>query len=120
MPVRVRALTVEYLVTPLGLDVRLPRFGWQLESDDRDVVQRAYQVVVASNPDALDAPDMWDSGRQASDQCVGVPYLGAPLASRQRYYWKVRVWTDAPSESEASWFEMGLLDPSDWTARWIS
>jgi alpha-L-rhamnosidase len=49
-------------------------------------------------------------------------YAGPKLASRQRYYWTVRVWDagDKPSAwAEPAWWEMGLLDNGDWTAKWI-
>ena len=51
-------------------------------------------------------------------------YAGAPLRSRQRASWQVRVW-DANGEASA-WsarrrFEMGLLEPADWgAAKWIN
>ncbi len=64
----------------------------------------------------------WDSGRIASAQSVHVPYAGRALASRQRCSWKVRVWDDhdTPSGwSEASSFEMGLLQAADWRAQWV-
>jgi alpha-L-rhamnosidase len=44
------------------------------------------------------------------------------LQSRQRYYWKVRVWDAAGRVSESveqAWWEMGLLHATDWKAKWI-
>ena len=64
----------------------------------------------------------WDSGKVDSDQSIQVEYAGPPLMSRQRCEWKVRVW-DAEGKpsawSEPAVWEMGLLDRSDWTGRWI-
>src|SRR4029077_9306350 len=40
----------------------------------------------------------------------------------RRYYWRFRVWDSAGhmSESvESAWWEMGLLHPTDWKAKWI-
>ena len=70
------------------------------------------------------AADVWDSGRIASTQSVGIEYTGPALTSATRYYWAVQVW-DAqgkPSGSSApSWWEMGLLDDGDWAgAQWIA
>ena len=62
-----------------------------------------------------------DLGWTESEDCVLVPWPGDPLTSRQRVVWRVRVRTDG-GESEwsaAAWFETGLLDRSDWSARWI-
>ena len=70
-----------------------------------------------------DPPDLWDSGEICSGVSLNVPYAGKPLRSRQACYWRVRVWEDAdgkPSEwSQSAVWEMGLLLPSDWTAKWI-
>ncbi|MCP5114596.1 MAG: alpha-L-rhamnosidase, partial [bacterium] len=65
----------------------------------------------------------WDTGRVDSDQSIHVPYTGPALASAQRYSWRVRIWDgeDAASDwSEPAIWEMGLLDASDWTAKWIT
>ena len=39
-------LTCESRVNPLGLDEKNPRFGWQLESSERDVLQTGYRIRV--------------------------------------------------------------------------
>lgn len=51
-----------------------------------------------------------------------IAYEGAPLGSRDRVEWTVTLWDeeDKPGEPAESWLEMGLLESSDWTARWIS
>ncbi len=50
-----------------------------------------------------------------------VPWPGNPLTSRQRIVWRVKVWTDGRESdwSSSAWFETGLLDAADWTARFI-
>jgi alpha-L-rhamnosidase len=118
-------LTCEYVKDPLGLDVKAPRFSWLLSDARRGAVQTAYQVLVAESDAALqkDEGSMWDSGKVPSGRSIHVVYAGKPLASRKTYSWKVRAWdvADAPSPwSEPAHFEMALLGPEDWTARWIS
>jgi alpha-L-rhamnosidase len=86
--------------------------------------QRAYRILVASSSDALasDHGDLWDSGRIGSSRNYAIAYAGKELASRQGCWWKVRIWNEEsqPSDfSEAATFEMGLLCPEDWTARWM-
>ena len=44
----VKKLQVEYLTNPIGLDITVPRFSWQLESAERGVKQIAYQITVAN------------------------------------------------------------------------
>src|ERR1044072_8223741 len=58
---RIRSTTVEYAPHPLGLDTHPPRLSWILESDARDQSQSAYRIRVATSPDRLGAPDVWDS-----------------------------------------------------------
>ncbi len=121
---RPTSLKTEYVVNPLGLGTRTPRFAWRIESSRRGEQQTAYQVLVATDEAKLAASegDLWDSGRVASDQSVHVAYAGMPLRSRQKGHWKVRIWDKkeqvSPWSTAAS-LEMGLLDPSDWQASWI-
>jgi alpha-L-rhamnosidase len=120
----VRALRCEYLANPAGIDVQNPRLSWALNPASAVRSQRAYRVLVASGPAALsrDQGDLWDSGRVASGDSVWIRYAGKPLTSGQRVYWKVRVWGDggaaSPWSAPATW-SMGLLQLSDWHARWI-
>ncbi len=123
-PLRVGTLTVESQVNPLGIDVARPRLSWQLASIERGVVQSAYEVQVAiSEAELRHGRDLaWTSGRVQSDQSLLVPYAGPVLRSATRYWWRVRVWdaTGRPSAwSEPAWWEMGLLEPGDWSAEWI-
>jgi alpha-L-rhamnosidase len=117
-------LRCEYARDPLGLDVARPRLSWVIESERRGERQTAYRVLVAGSEEALaaDRGDLWDSGEVRSDQSVHVEYVGKPLASRQRAFWKVRVWDREAQPSAwsptARW-EMGLLAPTDWVASWI-
>ncbi len=93
-----------------------------ISANERDQKQTAYQIRVASSPEKLGTPDVWDSGKVAADQSQFVPYKGAPLRSRTHYFWTVRVW-DAHGQpsawSKPSWWEMGLLNGTEWQAKWI-
>ncbi len=116
-------LTCEYRNNPLGIDVVSPRFSWQLQTDRRGAKQTAYRIFAASQENLLSEgkADLWDSGKQESDQSIHITYAGKKLSSRQRVYWKVMVWdeTGAANESETAWFEIGLLKRSEWKAKWI-
>ena len=35
-------LSIEHQTTPMGIDVKVPRFGWKLKSALRGVQQKAY------------------------------------------------------------------------------
>ncbi|MET7750584.1 family 78 glycoside hydrolase catalytic domain [Micromonospora sp. NPDC005367] len=125
---------------PLGIDNPDPTLAWQIVETPRAAAhpchrprarqacpgdrQTAYQVQAAASESDLDRGRLvWDSGRVESEVQTGVRYTGAPLESRDRVVWRVRVW-DADKRpsgwSEASSWEMGLLRQSDWApARWI-
>src|SRR5438105_9361011 len=84
------------LEKPLGIDVQIPRFSWQIISPQRSVRQTSYHLLVASSPEKLknNHGDIWNSGNVNSSQSVLVDYKGKALASRMTCYWKVRVVTN--------------------------
>ena len=117
-------LTCNYLENPIGVDTVSPSLSWVLNSTERDLLQAAFRVLVASSRELLDVDsgDMWDSGKVESSQSIHIPYEGTPLASRERYYWKVQVWDKngyVSEWSEVAYWEMGILDESEWQAKWI-
>jgi alpha-L-rhamnosidase len=121
---RVERLRTEYKEDPLGLDVRAPRFSWEIRADTRNVRQQAWHVRVARTEQDLRRGRnlAWDSGRVPSGESIHRVYAGVPLVSRARYVWQVQVWDDqgrTSGWSEPAWWEMGLLAPSDWRAQWI-
>ena len=117
-------LLCEHLTNPLGIDAQKPSLSWRSDSQERNWRQTAYQVFVASNPNLLKSgrADIWVSGKRASGESSSVVYGGQKLESRKRYYWSARVW-DAKGHTsqaaESAWWEMGLLQESDWKAKWI-
>lgn len=118
-------LRCEYLINPVGIDVRQPRFQWVLEDENRGEKQTAYQILVASNPRTLadDRGDQWDSEKVMSQDSTQVVYEGIPLVSGETYYWKVRWWDregNVSLYSKPAKFEMGLLFPSEWKGKWIA
>lgn len=42
-------LRTEQLKNPAGIDVRQPRLSWRIESDEQNVIQTAYHILVASS-----------------------------------------------------------------------
>ena len=110
-------LRCEYLLEPLGIDVLVPRLSWVLEGSRRGARQTAYRVEVTSDAGTV----VWDSGRVDGSASVHVEYRGEALRSRERYRWTVTVWDEdgAHATSAVSWWEMGLLSPGEWGARWI-
>ena len=118
-------LTCEWLHEPAGIVARQPRLAWQVQSVERGARQTAYRILAATSAERLTpgSADLWDSGRIASSETLGVAYAGAPLRSGQRVFWRVQVCDGhdvaGPWSPVASW-TMGLLDAADWQAEWIS
>jgi alpha-L-rhamnosidase len=101
---------VEHLAAALGVTVAVPRLSWWLPLGAER--QLAYRIQ---------ADNGWDTGRVDSDESVLIDYAGPQLRSAQLVSWRVMTWTDL---GESGWsapctFELGLLAPGDWSARWI-
>jgi len=120
-------LRCEYLKNPLGIDRTTPRLSWKLQAASlagRGLKQTAFQIQVGASEQALHGgkADLWDSGQVKSDQSNLVAYMGKALESREMCWWKVRVWDQdgkASAWSEPARWSMGLLQASDWEAKWI-
>ena len=118
-------LKTEWRKNPLGVEVTQPGLSWKLTSQERAQRQTGYQILVATSEEHLadDKADVWNSGHVSSAEQINIIYKGPALLSGNRYYWKVRVWdkNNMPSGwSETAWWEMGLLNTSDWQGSWIA
>ena len=116
-------LRCEFFTNPIGIDEPVPRLSWKLRDSRPGARQTAWQVCAASSAELLlSTPDLWDSGVARTGQSLDIEYHGTKLRSRDRVWWRVRVWDKdrKPSPwSRTAFFEMGLLKASDWTAQWI-
>ncbi len=118
-------LICEYKVNPIGIDVLNPRLSWILSSDptDRNVVQTAYQIQVCLDQPSFTSSNLvWESGKIISDQSTQIAYNGIPVFSLKRYYWRIKYWDNKGRESkwsQPSYWEIGLLNNTDWKAKWI-
>ena len=123
-PLTVKNLRCEYKADPIGMDVGKPRLSWELENQERSVLETSYEIRVAqSEADLAKGKLLWDSGRQLSEASVQVEYGGPALESRRIYYWQVRVQDNhghLSDWSQPAHWEMGLLVATDWKAKWIT
>lgn len=112
-------LRTEYLTDPLGIDILQPRLMWNCDAErngdspakgEGGAKQTAYEIV----------SENWKSGKVTSDSMQVVYSL--PLISRERVNWKIRLWDEngKPGEWAEAFFEMSLLEKTDWTAKWIT
>lgn len=121
--VSVEDLRAEYQINPIGIDYA-PQLSWKLFSKAEGTCQTAYRILVASSEVLLDEDrgDIWDSGKVESAQSTCISTEHIKLTTRARYYWKVMVWQQdgKPSAwSSPAFWEMGLLNQSDWQGGWI-
>ena len=121
--ISVTNLRCEMLTNPLGIDIKEPRLSWVLNSSQRNVQQTSYMIIVSSSKEKLskDDGDVWNSGKINSSQSIHIKYSGKELQTGKEYFWKVRSFTN---KGETNWSEpahwsMGLLNKSDWKAKWI-
>ncbi|MDT5042081.1 MAG: alpha-L-rhamnosidase, partial [Actinoplanes sp.] len=126
--VAVTALEVDHQVRPLGVDQPRPVLGWQLAGSSHVrpssgmplARQTAYEVQVSTGRGGPGS--VWDSGLVHSARSFEVPYGGPALASRTRYYWRVRVWDGsgtASAWSGVSWFETAFVRANEFHGSWI-
>ena len=111
---KAQRIRVDYLTAPLGLGNPTPRFYWNCSGGKR---QTAYEILCTRNGKII-----WDSGKVESSSMTHIPYEGEALHSRDEIVVRIMLWdeNDEPGEATDSSFEMGLLEPSDWVAKWIS
>ena len=115
----------EYHENPVGIDIIQPRLSWQLQSDEKNVTQSAYEIRVAFSQSDLGkkGKQLWNSGKVMSGQSVNVVYEGPAIESMQRVWWQVRIWEQdnkVSGWSEPGFWEIGLLQTDEWKAAWIS
>ena len=117
----VTGLRIEDYRNPVGIDKSTIHLSWQLQSEQRGVLQTAYSVQIAR--DASFGNIVWESGNVSSDQSVGVEATGFQPAARTRYYWRVTVSDNkgkTATSTEKAYFETGLMRADAWNStRWI-
>jgi len=106
-------LKTEHMVNPIGIDILKPYVSW---NDIDGKKQTAYEVEAVCKDKVI-----WNSGKVISSQMHTI--LDIKPESRQRIFWKVRLWDETDrvgAWSEAAFFEMGLLDKRQFVAKWIN
>ena len=120
---KVQHLLTENLINPICIDALNLALSWQITEPGRGVMQTAYEIRVSSIDSKGSKHSVWNTGKIASDQSTYIIYEGEGLVSGQQYFWQVKVWDNSGKNSGwsevASW-QMGLLTPADWQAKWIT
>jgi len=124
-PFHVVNLKCEHSANPIGIDTPNPRLSWNIESTQRNWMQSACQILVSTDSSKLNLNngDIWDSGKIGTSECLYLPFSGKPLASLQKYWWKVKVWDKdrlSAEWSKISNWTMAMVNSSDWKGSWIT
>ena len=121
---KIVGLTCENLQNPLGIESENPLLGWRFDPQKEADLPSAFQIIVSDNLEDIKngKGNMWDSGKTSPEKPTQMNYNGKRLKAQTRYFWCVRSYNnqDTASEwSEPAFFEMGIIHPSNWLARWI-
>lgn len=108
---------LNHLVNPVGYQFPHLTFSYVAE-DCIGTKQTAAQIVIYA--DAQQEKVLYDTGKDAGISSLA-HNIDFPLEPCTRYYWNVRVWSDAEGEeavSDLQYFETGKMD-QPWQAQWI-
>ncbi|MCB0752172.1 MAG: family 78 glycoside hydrolase catalytic domain, partial [Ignavibacteriae bacterium] len=117
-------LRVEYKTNSVGIDIQSPRLSWEIISDKNNTNQVAYEIFLGESEENLRSEKnlLWQV-KENNSQSILIEYKGPKLNSRQKVFWKVRVWDNhnrVSEWSEIAFWEMGLLSEIEWKANWIA
>lgn len=113
---KIKHLKVNHLKNPMGYGLERPTISYVVE-EAKGKKQEKARVYVGIDEAFTEL--VFDSGESKDIQNVGY-VLPVELEPSTRYYWKVKVWTDAGEEevSETAWFETPKV--KSFKAQWIT
>lgn len=122
---KIEKITMDHQDNPIGTG-GMPQFGWILQSDRRNVVQKAYQLQLAADARFLNL--FHDTGWVESSCSAHVRIdLGSSEGRKQlesctRYYVRVRVRTRSEESqySDVFSFVTGILETDQWKADFVT
>ncbi|WP_324648281.1 glycoside hydrolase family 78 protein, partial [Bacillus paranthracis] len=106
---------------PIGIDSKVVKISWQLESSKRNVKQLAYQLQVAKDKEFQTI--VFDSQKVETDQSLYIPINSFSYSTETRYFYRVKVWDTHEEESpwsEVAFWETGLQGQGNWSGKWIA
>src|SRR5689334_3991949 len=107
---------IEYQENPVGIDVCKPRFSWKLISQEENVLQTAYQIIVTE-----EGKIVWETGKRESSDSVLISYEGLHLEASTLYEVTVEVWDNKGNQALVHGsFETGLLNGTNFSAEFIT
>jgi len=121
---KITQVKCEYQQSPINIDDSNPRFTWQIQSDESNLLQTSSDLLIATSPELLkrDKADIWQSGKINSSKNL-IVYSGPTLKPHTKYYYKVVVSTNKSKKDVSSpieFFETAKMSVADWVAKWIT
>ena len=116
---RISRVHIDYQKNPVGI-AEMPQFGWEIVSDKRNVIQKAYTLQISKNPEFTEF--VYDSGRVVSGKSAHLIPESGKLESATKYFVRVKA-DDGGDEtpwSETAYFITGLTEGEVWSAPFVS
>lgn len=117
--ISIKQLRMNYQKSLMAIE-EMPQFSWIFESDETDVMQQSYRLQISEDADYLSV--VYDSGVRVTSDSANVIPEGVKLKSACKYFVRVEANTSAGDTgfSESASFITGLIDPTEWKAKFIS
>ena len=115
--VTIETFRLEHLQETLGIGTPRPRLSWTVLTGQQNWLQSAYELELYKNNALLETQKI------NSSESVLVPWVFQDLQSRESVSVRVRVWGEDQQVSDWSeplTLELGLTEPDDWTAHFVS
>ena len=121
-------VTVEHQDGSQPLATDQPRFSWNFSSEEDNVRQISYRIIVSSSAENArkGVGDLWDTQTIPSSKMLNIKYQGKTLHSRDIAFWKIQATLaygnegkTVTLESDVKSFEISLLNEEDWSAMWL-
>jgi galactosylceramidase len=105
-------LKCEGQTNPSVITKARPSFSWTFIGDEVSSKQGGFRIMMATSIEKLKYPNIWDTGPTSKSETGPYQYLGEPLKSGQKVYWKVTAWGNnrGVTHSKPAWFIMGEID----------
>ena len=109
--INVTNLKCESQTNPASITKAKPSFSWTFKGDSISTKQGGFRIMMATTIEKLKYPDLWDTGPTSKAETGSYQYLGEPLKSGQKVFWRVTVWGNnrGVKHSEPAWFTMGEI-----------
>ena len=85
---QIKNILCEHMYRPLAVTVEKPRISWEWNTEEKNVYQSAYQIIVQKE----DGTIVWDSGKTKGRNTTDIEYEGQTLDSKCRYLYHITVW----------------------------